>query len=61
MTELYDGRTNKCELCKLSRAIISENGYHRICCLSEKEARKCTLNDYSRFFDVFQIAVQKWT
>lgn len=43
---------SKCDLCINSRTIISENGYHYICCLSEKEAMECILNDYSRFFDV---------
>lgn len=43
---------NKCDLCINSRAIISENGYHYICCLSDKEAMECILNDYSRYFDI---------
>lgn len=43
---------SKCDLCINSRLIISENGYHPICCLSEKEATECILNDYSRFFGV---------
>jgi len=43
---------NKCDLCINSRVIISENGYHYICCLSEKEIMECILNNYSRYFDV---------
>lgn len=39
----------KCDLCINSRAIISENGAHYICCLSDKEAMECILNDYSRY------------
>ena len=38
-----------CDLCINSRIIISENGYHSICCLSEKEAMECIMNDYSRY------------
>jgi len=43
---------SKCDLCINSRAIISENGRHYICCLSEKKAIECILNGYSRYFDV---------
>lgn len=30
-----------CEVCLNSRLIISENGYHSICCLSDKKAMDC--------------------
>jgi len=40
---------SKCDLCINSRAIISENGRHYICCLSEKKAMECIMNYYSRF------------
>lgn len=31
----------KCDNCLHSRRIISENGMHSVCCLSEKEAMEC--------------------
>lgn len=31
----------KCEECLHSRMIVSENGYHTICCLSQKKAVDC--------------------
>lgn len=45
---------SKCDLCINSRAIISENGCHYICCLSEKKAMECILNvkEYFRYCDV---------
>ena len=30
-----------CEVCLNSRVIISENGFHPICCLSNKKAMDC--------------------
>ena len=33
--------SNKCDSCTNSRTIISENGYHSLCCLSSKKAVKC--------------------
>lgn len=34
-------RDVSCDTCLNSRAVVSENGYNRICCLSEKEAVEC--------------------
>ena len=31
----------KCDGCLNSRRIVSENGFHSICCLSEKKAIDC--------------------
>ena len=31
----------KCETCLNSRVIISENGCHSVCCLSQKKAVDC--------------------
>ena len=33
----------KCDNCLNSRRIISENGLHSICCLSEKKAIECLM------------------
>ena len=33
----------KCDGCLNSRRIISENGLHSICCLSEKKAMDCIM------------------
>ena len=45
---------SKCDLCINSRAIISENGLHYICCLSEKKAMECILNvnEHFRYIDL---------
>lgn len=32
---------HRCDTCLNSRVIISENGYHSICCLSQKKAVDC--------------------
>ena len=34
----------KCDKCLNSRGVISENGLHRVCCLSEKDAMDCLMN-----------------
>lgn len=34
----------KCDSCLNSRVIISENGYHSSCCLSDKKAIDCLTN-----------------
>ena len=31
----------KCDSCLHSRTIVSENGFHSICCLSDKDALEC--------------------
>ncbi len=33
--------SGKCEICANSRIVVSENGIHPICCLSEKKAIDC--------------------
>lgn len=39
----------KCDRCLNSRRIVSENGFHSICCLSEKKSVDCITGkkDYS--------------
>lgn len=39
----------KCEQCLNSRLIISENGYHTVCCLSQKAATNCILGKKNQF------------
>ena len=34
----------RCDTCLNSRVIISENGYHSVCCLSDKEAVACVVD-----------------
>lgn len=31
----------KCDSCLNSRPVISENGFHHVCCLSSKAAQNC--------------------
>lgn len=38
-----------CEKCLNSRLIVSENGYHSICCLSQKVATDCMTDKKSQF------------
>lgn len=38
-----------CEKCLHSRMIISENGYHSVCCLSSKAAINCMIGKKSQF------------
>lgn len=38
-----------CETCLHSRRIISENGFHAICCLSSVQERKCIIGDGSKY------------
>jgi hypothetical protein len=39
----------KCEECLRSRMIVSENGYHAVCCLSQKKAMDCIMGKKSYF------------
>jgi hypothetical protein len=32
---------SKCDTCIFSRAVISENGFHWVCCLTQKRAIDC--------------------
>ena len=38
-----------CEKCLHSRLIISENGYHSVCCLSQKAATDCMIGKKNHF------------
>ena len=40
---------DKCEKCLHSRPIISENGIHSVCCLSQKSAVDCVTGKKSQF------------
>ena len=33
-----------CDKCLFSRRIVSENGFHPICCLSDNEVRECLVS-----------------
>ena len=35
---------SKCDTCFNTRTIISENGTHKACCLSEEQAIDCMMN-----------------
>lgn len=34
---------SKCDTCLFSRAVVSENGIHYVCCLSQKKALDCLI------------------
>lgn len=38
-----------CDKCLHSRPIISENGYHAVCCLSQKKAMDCMMGKKNHF------------
>lgn len=42
----------KCDICLKGRPIVSENGIHRICCLSDKGAMQCLIGEKDRFVDI---------
>ena len=57
-------REMQCEKCLLSRQVVSENGFHPVCCLPEDEARECILGEASHFTDrptVIEIRSKKKT
>ena len=33
----------RCDICLNSRIVVSENGYHSICCLPARKANECVL------------------
>ena len=34
----------KCNTCLNTRVVLSENGFHYICCLSSRKANKCIID-----------------
>ena len=42
----------KCDKCGHSRMVVSENGFHNVCCLSNKEQMKCLTGEKDRFDDI---------
>lgn len=52
---------NKCERCMNSRPIISENGFHPICTLSQKKASMCFVGIENHFKeDLSAIRDDEW-
>ena len=41
----------ECEDCINSRLVVSENGYHAICTLPEKDMTDCMYNDKMQFIE----------
>lgn len=50
---------SKCDKCLNSRPIISENGYHFICCLPSKKAINCITNTKDYFIPRSNIDINK--
>ena len=42
----------KCDSCLNSRIVVSENGLHSICCLSEKKAVDCMLGEKDNYVGI---------
>lgn len=47
---------DRCKSCFNSRIIMSENGYHSICCLSQKKALNCLLGKKDHYIDKDKVA-----
>ena len=41
----------RCDKCLNSRPVLSENGWHSICCLSVKAMEKCLAGEKDRFVE----------
>ena len=41
----------KCDSCLNSRLVVSENGLHSVCCLSEKNAVDCMLGEKDKYVE----------
>jgi hypothetical protein len=41
----------RCDSCLNARTIVSENGYHSSCCLSEKQAMDCITKKKDSFIE----------
>lgn len=39
-----------CDVCINARRVVSENGYHSVCCLSECKMRECLYNNMKHFY-----------
>lgn len=42
----------KCDTCLKSRPIVSENGIHHACCLSDKKVMQCVLGEKNHYVRV---------
>lgn len=45
----------RCDVCLNSRAVVSENGIHYVCCLSKKKVLACLMGAkdyYDGYFDM---------
>lgn len=43
---------NKCIFCLNGRTIVSESGFHNICCLSDKQSCECLLKIKDHFIKI---------
>jgi len=50
---------DKCRTCLNSRGIISENGWHYICCLSSKKAVDCATNKKDYYITIKSLCINK--
>lgn len=41
----------RCDKCLNARTVVSENGFHSICCLSEDESTECFYNKGKHFIE----------
>lgn len=50
---------DKCRTCLNSRGIISENGWHYICCLSNQKAIDCITNKKDYYITIKSLCINK--
>lgn len=43
---------DKCNECLNHRLVVSENGYHAVCCLSSRKTIECMTNRKSHFITI---------
>ena len=39
----FAAKDSRCDVCLNSRAVVSENGIHYVCCLTEKQCLDCLM------------------
>lgn len=49
----------KCDSCLNSRIVISENGVHSVCCLSEKKEVECITKEKNHYEEMPKYAGNK--
>ena len=46
---IWNAAGDRCDECLNSRVVVSENGFHSVCCLSEKKAIDCYVGNKNHY------------